>query len=229
MRRGGRGLQWLGDELGSFRGVFTLAGPFAMIVGALVALLFPELHRLGLSILALGAITLFILVLAWLLRPYNRVARRRQRYGLTAVISVLALVGIVSLVNLLAVDNNVLIDVTASRQYSLAPQTLNVLTERVQGEIEATAFIVEDGKTPWKPSRPLAWRNTSASLPADRVEGSPIESLTLNAFLASPIRATLRNGRSCYSKRWVPENGKAYPSRRTLSRISSPRCSWLPA
>ena len=139
-----RSLQRLGNELGSFRGIFTLAGPFAVIVGFLVALLFPELRQLGLSILALGAIALFSLALAWLLRPHNRVARRRQRYGLTATVSILAVVGIVSLVNLLAVNNNVLVDVTASRQYSLAPQTLNVLTERVQGQIEATAFIVED-------------------------------------------------------------------------------------
>ena len=139
-----RSLQRLGNELGSFRGIFTLAGPFAVIVGFLVALLFPELRQMGLSILALGAIAVLSLALAWLLRPHNRVARRRQRYGMTATVSVLAVVGIVSLVNLLAVNNNVLVDVTASRQYSLAPQTLNVLTERVQGQIEATAFIVED-------------------------------------------------------------------------------------
>lgn len=133
----------LGNVLGSVKDILAIAGPLAILVGAVVFLVFPKLRTMGLSIFAFGGIMLLALVMLWVLRPHNRVARRRQRYGGTATVAVLALVGLVALVNLLFVNNNVLIDMTASHQFTLAPQTLGVLGDRLEGRVEATAFFVE--------------------------------------------------------------------------------------
>jgi hypothetical protein len=132
-----------GTVLGSVKGILGVAGPLAVVVGAVVVLVFPKLRGLGFSIFAFGGILLLVLVILWLLRPHNRVARRRQRYGGTASVAVVALVGIVALVNLIFVNNNVLVDMTASRQFSLAPQTLGVLADRLKEPVTATAFFIE--------------------------------------------------------------------------------------
>jgi hypothetical protein len=134
----------IADTFGTVRGVLAVAGPFAIVVGLLVALLFAELREMGLMIAALGAIAALYLILTWLIRPQDKVARRQQRYGLTTSVSMLAVLGIAALINVIVMNNNVLADMTASRQYSLAPQTLEVLTERLAGDVEATAFLVEE-------------------------------------------------------------------------------------
>ena len=67
-----------------------------------------------------------------------------QRYELASLVSVLALTGIVALFNYVIVQSDVVADLTASEQYTLAPQTLDILTERLDAPVEATAFIVDD-------------------------------------------------------------------------------------
>lgn len=130
--------------LGTVRGALATIGAFASAVGLVVAALLPELRGLGLGILAGGAAALLVLTMAALLRPHNRVARRTQRYELLSLVSVLALVGIVALFNYVVVGSDVTADLTASEQYTLAPQTLDILTEQLDQRVEATAFVVDD-------------------------------------------------------------------------------------
>ena len=119
-------------------------GIFASAVGLATAALLPELRSLGLGIFASGAAALTFLAMATLMRPHHRVARRTQRYELASLVSVLALTGIVALFNYVIVQSDVVADLTASEQYTLAPQTLDILTERLDAPVEATAFIVDD-------------------------------------------------------------------------------------
>ena len=130
--------------LGTVRGALATIGGFASAVGLVVAALLPELRSLGLAVLAVGAAALLVLVMASLVRPRNRVARRTQRYELVALVSVLALIGIVALFNYVVASSDVVADLTASEQYTLAPQTLEILTEQLDHPVEATAFVVDD-------------------------------------------------------------------------------------
>ncbi len=134
-------------HLGTVRGALATVGAFASAVGLAVSALLPELRDLGLGILAGGGAALLVLVITGLLRPHHRVARRTQRYELVSAVSVLALVGIVALFNYVIVSGEVVTDLTASRQYTLAPQTLEILTERLDDPVSATAFIVDDAET----------------------------------------------------------------------------------
>ena len=130
--------------LGTARGALVTVGIFASAVGLATVALLPELRGLGLGILASGAAALIFLAMATLMRPRHRVARRTQRYELLSIASVLALTGIVALFNYVVVTSDVVADLTASEQYTLAPQTLDILTERLDDPVEATAFIVDD-------------------------------------------------------------------------------------
>lgn len=119
-------------------------GIFALAVGLATAAMLPELRNLGLGILAGGAAALTFLAMAALIRPRHKVARRTQRYELVLLVSVLALTGIVALFNYVLVRSEVVADLTASEQYTLAPQTLDILSDRLDAPVKATAFIVDD-------------------------------------------------------------------------------------
>lgn len=114
------------------------------MVGLAVAALLPELRGIGLGILTGGAAALLVLAMTALMRPHHRVARRTQRYELVSLVSILALTGIVALLNYVVASSDIAADLTASEQYTLAPQTLDILTERLDHPVEATAFIVDD-------------------------------------------------------------------------------------
>jgi len=130
--------------LGAFKGALITSGAVAVLVGLLVVALLPKLNGLGLSLLSFGGILFLAVMLIGLLQPQDRLARRKQRYGGIASVAVSAVIGIVALINLLSVNNNVLLDMTASQQYSLSPQALSVLAERLDAEVTATAFFVDE-------------------------------------------------------------------------------------
>ena len=142
--RATRGVRATLAYLGTVRGALASVGAFASGVGLATAALLPELRDLGLGMLAIGAAALTFLAMAALMRPRHRVARRTQRYELISLVSVLALVAIVALFNYVVASSDIVADLTASEQYTLAPQTLDILTERLDDPVEATAFIVDD-------------------------------------------------------------------------------------
>ena len=139
-----RGVRATLAYLGTVRGALASVGAFASGVGLATAALLPELRDLGLGMLAIGVAALTFLAMAALMRPRHRVARRTQRYELISLVSVLALVAIVALFNYVIASSDIVADLTASEQYTLAPQTLDILTERLDDPVEATAFIVDD-------------------------------------------------------------------------------------
>ena len=142
--RATRGVRATLAYLGTVRGALASVGAFASGIGLATAALLPELRDLGLGMLAIGVAALTFLAMAALMRPRHRVARRTQRYELISLVSVLALVAIVALFNYVVASSDIVADLTASEQYTLAPQTLDILTERLDDPVEATAFIVDD-------------------------------------------------------------------------------------
>lgn len=130
--------------LGASKGTLLISGAVAVLVGLLVIAMLPKLRGLGLSVFSFGGILFLAVMLIGLLQPQDLLARRKQRYGGIASVAVMAVIGIIALINLLSVSNEVLFDMTASQQYSLSPQALSVLAERLDGEVIATAFFVDE-------------------------------------------------------------------------------------
>lgn len=74
-------------------------------------------------------------------------SRRQTRYGSNSVILLLALGGILVMVNLLAFQNPVTLrDMTANKEHTLAPETLQVL-ETLPGKVMATAYYTSGSST----------------------------------------------------------------------------------
>jgi len=71
-------------------------------------------------------------------------SKRRVRYGLNVAVAVIAAVGIVVLVNWIGYRQFVRLDFTATRQYSLSPQTLNVL-KNLEGEYRLVTLFSRSG------------------------------------------------------------------------------------
>lgn len=76
--------------------------------------------------------------------PGETQSSRRVKYGLNVAVSVAAVVVIAVLINWIAYRRFVRFDLTATRQYSLSPQTLNVL-ESLKGRVRCVALFSQAG------------------------------------------------------------------------------------
>ncbi|MFQ5860379.1 MAG: GldG family protein, partial [Dehalococcoidia bacterium] len=134
-------LRRLYDVVGGLSTVLGAAGLLAVALGGLIFLLQEELRAYSYVLLALGG----VLLLASLAISYRAVgatlAARQGRYGINTITMVLAFVGIVALGNFLAFSNTLRADLTATKQFSLAPQTLDILRDLPE-PVQATAFFV---------------------------------------------------------------------------------------
>ena len=120
--------------------VAAVAGVAATIIGALGYFLIDRLTGAGLSLLVAG---LLLLSIALVLAPReiaSFIAGRQGRYGLNIVIMTAAFFIIVILINFLFFRSPTRVDVTATRVFNLAPQTVNVL-RNLDGPVRANAFF----------------------------------------------------------------------------------------
>ncbi len=121
-------------------------GILALVAALLTALLLPNLASYTLT---LGALGLFLLLL-FLVIAFQSVKTaflgRRGRYGSNAIVMVLAFAGLMVLANVIAARNTYRMDVTASREFSLAQQTLDVL-KRLDQPVEAVGFFTPTDPT----------------------------------------------------------------------------------
>jgi ABC-type uncharacterized transport system involved in gliding motility auxiliary subunit len=89
---------------------------------------------------AWAGLILVLLYLASQWRELGRVFSRRQaRYGSLAATSILAVLGILVAVNYLAAKQDKRWDLTANQQFSLSPQTHNVL-KKLDGPLKILVF-----------------------------------------------------------------------------------------
>ncbi|MBI2907916.1 MAG: GldG family protein [Chloroflexi bacterium] len=115
-------------------------GLVAAVAAGIMYLLLPELRAYVATMLGLGI--LFMLI--FLVGAFNQVKRamlgRRGRYSTNTMVMIAAFIAIAVMVNFLGARNFTRFDVTAAGQYSLAPQTVKVLSE-LTDPVHAVGFF----------------------------------------------------------------------------------------
>ena len=122
--------------------IALIAGGITLIVGIVVLAFVPQLRGTGVLLAAVGAGIVGLSALNVLLGARTAAGRRRRQYGANTAVMIAAVIAIAAVVNFAAVRNEARLDLTSTRQFSLAPQTVSVLAELDQ-DIEVTAFFVE--------------------------------------------------------------------------------------
>lgn len=115
-------------------------GFLALIVGFISWVFFHEIRPFSYSLMAIGG----LLILTAFLASYRQVAPaltgRRSRFGTNTLVMSLLVIGIAMLVNFLGYTNDSRVDLTATRQFTLAQRTAQIL-RGLETDLQATAFF----------------------------------------------------------------------------------------
>ena len=130
-------------SIGSFAVVAGAVGVAALIVAGIIYLILPELRDITQIVLALGLVCLLIFIFGAFDLVKSAAASRRTRYGTNSIVMSVVFVAIVLVINVFVSQNHYRLDVTASRQYSLARQTVKVLQD-LKEPIKVTGFFVPE-------------------------------------------------------------------------------------
>lgn len=135
------GFQGVASALGGLSTTLTVAGGVGIVLGLILIVFVPDLRFYGFIILGVGAgVTLLAMAISFETVKAG-VTSRRGRYGTNSVIMIGAFIGIVAVVNFLAFENNHREDVTATKQFSIAPRTESLL-KSLGENVEAKAFFI---------------------------------------------------------------------------------------
>ena len=121
---------------------FGLAGLVLLTVAAILYLLTRELDLRVEALLGLGVVLLLLSAVA---RPdvfRSALTGRTAKYGSSIGISIVAFLGILVLFNFLADRHHRRWDLTETREYTLSPQTLQILSDLTES-VKITGFFIE--------------------------------------------------------------------------------------
>ncbi len=121
----------------------SLAGVVVLIGGLVVWLTVPELRTPGLVLIGVALVMLAIPVLTHLRTVRDALTARSGRYAANTIVMVAAFMFILMLLGFISFSNSSRIDVTATRQFTLAPQTEKILDEMDQG-VTARVYTTPD-------------------------------------------------------------------------------------
>ena len=121
--------------------VITIVGGVSIFLGLILLLFLQEMRGTAYTVLAIGGILLLIALMTSFVTVRESITGRRGRYSTNTVVMIVAFITLVVLVYVVVVRNPQRWDTTATRQFSLAPQTLDILKNLAE-PVEATAFFV---------------------------------------------------------------------------------------
>ena len=130
----------VGRSLGTLSSAAALFGLLSVGVGLTLLITVAEVEIFGYAVLGLGAILLTISLITSRRAVAETVTGRRGRYGANTVAMTGVFVALVAILNFIAFDNPIRLDVTSTKQFSLAPRTLDVL-ENLNESVKAIAFF----------------------------------------------------------------------------------------
>ena len=119
----------------------SLAGVVILIGGLVVWLTVPELRTPGLVLIAVALVMLAIPIVTHLATVRSALTARSGRYAANTIVMVVAFMLILIMVGFISFSNSARIDMTATRQFTLAPQTekvLDDLNQRVNARVYTT-------------------------------------------------------------------------------------------
>ena len=123
--------------------LLSIIGGVALVGGGALWLWADDLRDFGLGVMGAG---LGIVVLAAIFSSVNireALSGQRGRFAINAIAMIVAFVGIVVFINFISYFNVSRADTTASKQFSLALQSIQVL-ENLNQDVHATAFFIPD-------------------------------------------------------------------------------------
>ncbi|MBI2165326.1 MAG: GldG family protein [Chloroflexi bacterium] len=123
--------------------LLAVAGGVALVGGAILFLWVPDIRQFAITLMALAGVFLLLALVSSYAVVRAAVVGRRGRYTTNTFVMITTLLGIVILVNFIAFRNSIRMDTTATRQFTLADQTIKVLAG-LKEPIRATAFFVPD-------------------------------------------------------------------------------------
>ncbi len=121
----------------------SLAGVVILIGGLVVWLTVPELRTPGLVLIGIALVMLAIPILTHLRTVRDALTARSGRYAANTIVMVVAFMLILILLGFISFSNSARIDLTATRQFTLAPQTVKVLEEMNQ-RVNARVYTAPD-------------------------------------------------------------------------------------
>lgn len=123
--------------------LLAIVGGVALLGGFALWLWAEELRETGLALMIAGAVVLVIAGAFSSVNIREALAGQRGRFAINAILMVVAFTGIVVFINFISYHNVARADLTASKQFSLALQTTQVL-ENLNQNVHALAFFVPD-------------------------------------------------------------------------------------
>ena len=127
---------------GGISAVIAISGGLAVSLGFIIFLFIQELRGSAYTVMAIGGILLLASLMISFATVRESITGRRGLYSTNTVVMVTAFVALAVLVFIVAERNAYRWDVTATRQFTLAPQTLEILRNLAEPAL-ATAFFVD--------------------------------------------------------------------------------------
>lgn len=128
------------DRLQSIATYLGYAGLLALAAGLGLYLVTRQFNTTVEVLLALGLVLIGLFVVGRPEQLKKALTGRTARYGGSATLMSVALIGILALVNFLGNRHHKRFDLTASKEFSLSPQTIQILAE-LEEPVEITAFF----------------------------------------------------------------------------------------
>ena len=130
----------IGRDLGALSSISVFLGILSVVVSLVLLVLVPGSRIFSYILLGLGLVLLITALAVSRRRLAESVSGRQGRYGANTILMILAFIGIASIVNFIAFDNPGRLDVTSTRQFTLAPRTVEIVNNLEQ-EVRAVAFF----------------------------------------------------------------------------------------
>ena len=135
---------------GFWSAIAAIVGVIAAAAGGILQLTIEETSNFSVSVLVIGLVLLFVALVLSPRAVALFVVGRRGRYGTNAAVMTVAVFVIFGLLNFLMFRATCgRFDITATRVFTLAPQTVQVLDD-LDTRVRANAFFVETQSTPVK-------------------------------------------------------------------------------
>lgn len=126
---------------GFWSAIASVVGIAALLTGIIIVLTIDEIRNFGIAVLIIGLILLFVALVLSPRAVAMFMVGRQGRYGTNIIVMTIAFFAIVVLLNFLLFRTTTRIDTTATRIFSLSPQTVQIL-EKLDRPVRANAFFI---------------------------------------------------------------------------------------
>ena len=121
--------------------LLSVIGGVAMAGGGALWLWADDLRDFGLGVMGVGLGIFIVAVIFSTVNIRQALSGQRGRFAINAIVMISAFIGIIVFINFISYSNIARMDTTASKQFSLALQSIQVL-ENLNQEVHATAFFI---------------------------------------------------------------------------------------